>query len=228
MDSQDFHNFCTFDVQVGGDECQRSPFGAQRRTKFNLLNAVRAMCRGFRGRMSPIFRHMPRRKRLNLRKDRLEVLLKPFEEPCPRMRIPWPGSIVALKLRCQTSGESCTKSSGKATHCSRRNCLYHVTGMGARRKRKYSTREQVPGWLMGVAGHRLHGGTLIFWRRVGLSGTSGSEKMLARSRSFASLRMTNLEGDEPLEKEDMQDWRRALEEHELRELVLRSGIGLAL
>ena len=36
--------------------------------------------------------------------------------------------------------------------------------------------------------------------------------MLARSRSFASLRMTNLEGDEPLEKEDMQDWRRALEE----------------
>jgi hypothetical protein len=31
-----------------------------------------------------------------LRKDHLEVVAtnaKPFEEPCPRMRSPWPGSI---------------------------------------------------------------------------------------------------------------------------------------
>jgi hypothetical protein len=41
------------------------------------------------------FGDRPTRKRSNLKKDRLEVLAKPFEELCPRMRIPWPGLFTA-------------------------------------------------------------------------------------------------------------------------------------
>jgi hypothetical protein len=78
------------------------------------------------------FRHEPRRKRTNLKKDHLEVLavtLKPFEELCPRIKTPWPelnSWICCLMFRCRTRDESCTNLARLATHCSRRGSLYHA------------------------------------------------------------------------------------------------------
>src|SRR5580704_15224514 len=86
--------------------------------------------------MGQMFRHMPRRKRLNLRKDRLEVLSKPFEELCPRMRIPWPGSIVAFNFRCQTGGESCTKIVWQS-HTTALDELFIPCDPGRRKGKKY-------------------------------------------------------------------------------------------
>jgi hypothetical protein len=47
------------------------------------------------------FRRRPKRKISNLRKDHLEVVAtyaKPFEEPCPRIQTPWPGSIAEINF----------------------------------------------------------------------------------------------------------------------------------
>ena len=68
---------------------RRSP--SQPYTKCCTSNDLRATKRDFRDEWSGLVRHAPRRKRSNLIKDRLEVLAKPFEELCPRMRTPWPG-----------------------------------------------------------------------------------------------------------------------------------------
>lgn len=108
-------------------ERARRPSSHQTRSFLGRQNAAPAL------RCPPLWRSLKAEVSC-LRKDLLEVLAKtpkPFEDHCPRMQTPWPGSISEVLMlccnRCRMAHERFTNPA--ATHCSR--LIFYSTDRGS-------------------------------------------------------------------------------------------------